>query len=169
MLNLSIHHNVHLTRDQRYSLHGGNDLEIVGISVPVWLDSQKNSSEPAPEIFCKYYLKNKEKEFPIRILKDGYEIVMPKRTGTIPDISDEEWRFLNNKNKKILEEYYKKCDRQVNSTNLLDIKDGGCASLNFREHNKMKRKGIMINVIHFVNINDMEKLTNSQLTACRFA
>ena len=60
MLSLAIHHNLWLTRDQRYAVHNGIELVIVGVSVPVWVANQKSTSEPAQEIFCKYNLKNKK-------------------------------------------------------------------------------------------------------------
>ncbi|NIQ13767.1 MAG: hypothetical protein GTO02_04995, partial [Candidatus Dadabacteria bacterium] len=47
-MKLVISHNLFLTKEQRYKWHDGEDLEVVGVSVPVWLD-EKKSSEPATE------------------------------------------------------------------------------------------------------------------------
>jgi len=57
MLNLTIQHFIHLARDQRYALHEGIELVVVGVSIPVWF-LDKVTSEPAKEVFCRYYLKN---------------------------------------------------------------------------------------------------------------
>jgi len=161
MLSLAIHHNLWLTRDQRYAVHNGIELVIVGVSVPVWVANQKSTSEPAQEIFCKYNLKNTKINEPIKINKDGYEITLPYQEGTLPSLTDEEWRELNATNPSKLDEVYSKCKKSVCSKNLLDLKDGGCKCLSFREHNKMKNDNEIINFIHFVNIMDMEELTKS--------
>ena len=70
MLRLTIHHNIHLTREQRYALHNGEDLNVIGVSIPIWL-IKKGTSEPANEIFCRYYLKNPKIDTPIKIFDDG--------------------------------------------------------------------------------------------------
>jgi hypothetical protein len=161
MLSIAINHNMWLTRDQRYSLHGGENLEIIGVSVPVWVSGDKVTSEPAKEIFCKYYLKNSNTECPIQILKDGYEITLPLKQDAVLDLTDDLWRDLNINNPNKLEELYKNLPKVFNSKNLLDVKDGGSKYLNFREHNKMKMNNDPINFIHFVNIMDIENLIES--------
>lgn len=161
MLSIAIHHNIWLTRDQRYAIHDGTEIVVVGVSIPVWVHNNKVTSEPAKEVFCKYYLKNPKKDIAIQIMKDGYEINLPNHEGSVPDLSDEEWRDLNFNNPQKLELYYDKCPRSANSKNLLDIKDGGSKYLSFREHNKIKSNDEYINFIHFVNILDIEELNKS--------
>lgn len=157
MLSLAIHHNIHLTRDQRYALHAGDVVETIGVSVPVWF-MNKLTSEPAKEVFCKYKLKNPKKDVPIRILSTGYEISIPYREGTKLEISDEEWRDLNMNNKEKLEEMYKGLVQEVSSKNLLDIKDGGTGHLVYREHNKVKQGDDVLSIMHFVCMSAMEDL-----------
>ncbi len=86
---------------------------------------------------------------------------MPNREGSLPPLTDEEWRHLNLNDPEKLDAYYKKGVLPACSKNLLDIKDGGSMYLSFREHNKMKRNGEFLNVIHFVNLADIEDLKNT--------
>lgn len=159
MLNLSINHNIFLTRDQRYALHGGIDLVVVGFAVPVWF-TNKTTSEPAKEVFCKYYLKNNKRDLPLKVLKNGFEIHLPFREGQKPEITDEQWRLLNNDPLK-LEEYYKSCISETSSKCLLDVKDGGSKHLFYREHNKIQKNEESFIMINYVCMEDMEELNNS--------
>lgn len=140
MLSLAIHHNVYLTKDQRYALNAGEDLEIVGVSVPVWTYNNA-TSEPAREVFCKYYLKNpKQDDIPIKIVPDGYVIVLPHR-------ETDDFTFSS------------KC--------LMDVKDGGSASIFYREQNRIRdeinRKAVV--VVHYVHIRDLSVLEGSMTTS----
>lgn len=161
MLSLAIHHNVYLTKEQRYVLHEGIELVVVGVSVPVWVADNRATTEPASEVFCNYYLKNTKDDTPIQILQDGFEITLPNRQGTLPELSEEEWRHLNFHEPDKLDAQYQKCVRRVTSENLLDVPDGGSRYLSFREHNKMKRADTWLNLIHFVNVMDVDFLTES--------
>lgn len=160
MLSLTIHHNIHLTREQRYALHDGQEIMTIGVSVPVWY-MNKVTSEPAKEVFCRYFLSNPKTDEPIKILEDGYEIAIPYREGSPLKLSDEEWQelFRNNPNK--LDALYKMTIEEVSSKNLLDVQDGGSGSLSYREHNKVKRGDTFLNIMHYVNIEPMETLLES--------
>jgi hypothetical protein len=160
MLSLNIHHNIHLTREQCYSLNEGIDIVVIGISIPVWV-SNKLTSEPAKEVFCKYCLKNPKKEVPIKILNDGYEIIMPYREGQILEISDEEWRDLNLNNPEKLQQMYSDLLPEVSTKNLLDLKDKGCEFLSYRELNEVPADNKTINIMHHVTISRMEELIKS--------
>ena len=160
MLRLTIHHNIHLTREQRYALHNGEDVSVVGVSIPIWF-IKKGTSEPANEIFCRYYLKNPKKETPIKILDDGYEISLPYREGKTISINEDEWRDLNMKNPSKLEDMYVKTVKEVSSKNILDIEDGGSAFLNYRELNKVMIKNKELNIMHHITINKIENLIDS--------
>jgi hypothetical protein len=166
MLSLAIHHNIHLTREQRYALHEGETITVVGVSVPVWF-IQKKTSEPAKEVFCKYNLSNPKKDMPIQILEDGYDITIPFREGTKLNMSDEEWKYLFFNNHARLDALYKNTIPEISSKLLLDVKDGGCAGLNYREHNKAKRGDQTISIMHYICIEPIEVLlrsiTNSSL------
>ena len=127
----------------------------------LWVENNKITSEPAKEIFCNYYVKKNQKETPIQIVNDGYEITIPNRQGTLPKLTNDEWRLLNYKFKDKLKQLYDKCSKSNNSVDLLDYKDGGNKRISFREHNKMKRNDTYINFIHFVNIADIDYLKES--------
>lgn len=160
MIRLTIQHNIHLTRDQRYALHEGIELVVVGVSVPVWFQDNM-TSEPGKEVFCRYYIKNPKEDCPIQILENGYEIIIPYRLGQKLSISDEQWRYLNFKEPEKLKAMYKSLVNEVSSNNLIDIKDGGSECLKYREHNKIKKGEEMMNVMHFVNIGTIESLIES--------
>lgn len=160
MIRLTVQHNIHLTRDQRYALHEGIELVVVGVSVPVWFQNNI-TSEPGKEIFCRYYIKNPKKDCPIQILENGYEITLPYRLGQELSVSDEQWRHLNFKEPEKLDAMYKSLVNEASSKNLIDIKDGGSECLSYREHNKIKKGEEMMNVMHFVNIGSVESLIDS--------
>lgn len=160
MLRLNIYHNIHLTKEQRYDLHAGKDMKVTGVSVPVWFLGTA-TSEPAQEVFCNYYLKNPKKEIPIKILNDGYEINLPYRPSSMPEISDEEWRDLNLNNPKKLNKIYESYKKEVSSKNLLDICDRGSKFLNYRELNKIFIKEKELNIMHHITIGDIEELKKS--------
>lgn len=162
MLSLTIQHKIYLTKEQRYALHEGINLVVVGVSIPIWF-GKNYTSEPGKEVFCRYYLKNTKKDIPIQILEDGYEIVIPNRKGWRPEISDEEWRKMKQEG-TVQKKYYDKCISRVTSKNLLDIKDGGSECLFYREHNKVIKNEVTTKTAHFINIEDMELLTNSLCT-----
>jgi len=161
MLRLNIYHNIHLDKNQRYDLHQGKDIRIIGISVPVWFLG-KVTSEPAQEVFCNYYIKNPKKEIPIKILSDGYEINLPYRpSSSIEKMSDDEWRKLNRDDTQKLEKIYDSYKKEVSSKNLLDICDGGSKFLNYRELNKIFVKEKELNIMHHITISDIEELEKS--------
>jgi hypothetical protein len=124
MLSLAIHHVIHLNKEQRYALHAGQPIEVVGYCIPVWVTETRTTNEPAKEVFCKYRLKNTcSTESPIQILHDGFEIDLPNRPGTVPPLTDEDWRRLNREDPAKLESLYRKCQKQASSLNLLDVAD----------------------------------------------
>lgn len=154
-LTLTIRHMIHLTKEQRYALHGGEAIETIGCSLPVWFDHDI-SSEPAREVFCNYYLSNVKQEIPIKILENGYEIVLPyKEHPKRRDLTNEEWRTMSEEQ---LEVYYKLNGYAVTSESLLDVADGGSECLMYREHNKVKFNNKMLAIVHFVSIEDMDYL-----------
>lgn len=160
MLRLTIHHNIHLTKEERYALHQGQEILVIGVSIPVWT-IRNITSEPGQEVFCYYHLKNPKTETPIQILNDGYEITLPYREGGIIPLSDEEFRNLNYKNPIKLDEIYSKTVKEVSSKNLLDIADGGSELLSYRELNKISIKEKDLQIMHHVSISTIEKLKDS--------
>ncbi|MEX5543866.1 hypothetical protein, partial [Pseudomonas poae] len=77
------------------------------------------------------------------------------------EISDEEWRKLLREEPDKLEALYRNTVQEVSSKNLLDIKDGGSEHLSYRELNKVKKGEQLLNIMHFVMIEKIEKLTDS--------
>jgi hypothetical protein len=109
MLTLTISHNIFLTKEERYKVAKGEQIEVIGISVPIWF-LKGNTSEPAKEIFCKYIIINDGKNTPIFPTSTGFQINLPK--------------IINNQNSE---------------KKLLDIKDGGEESLSYREFNQVQK------------------------------
>lgn len=157
MLSLSIQHNICLTREEAYALHRGEEIVVNGCSVPVW-HKDGVSSEPAKEVFCRYVLRNIKEESPVKIIDCGYDIVIPFREATSPDITTEEWKKLKKENPEKLEEIYSKTISEVSSKNLLDEEDGGNRRLIYREHSKVKKGSDSLKVIHYVNITREEEI-----------
>lgn len=152
---LTIHHNIRLTKDERYFIYNNEKIIVVGVSVPVWCIDGK-TSEPAKEIFCKYYISNLKQETPIQIMEDGYMINLPNRPAKQPlVVNDEQWRKMNLAEKDI---YYSKWRSDISSQNLLDVKDGGCRCLIYKEQNRVKKDNNSINIMHYVNIGAIEDL-----------
>ena len=116
-LTLTIAHNIFLTREERYALHAGNTIDVVGVSIPVWFDKNV-TSEPAREVFCRYVLQNDPLESSTRIITDGYQIPLPNENIKEEPISDEIWRSLSNKELYV---YYENQGIQASSKNLLDV------------------------------------------------
>jgi hypothetical protein len=154
---LSIYHNIHLTKEQRYALHNGDLVETVGVSVPIWSKGIL-TSEPAHEIFCRYRLSNPEGEIPIKICDDGYNICIPRKevNRRVPELDDYTWRNLSDED---LADYYAQRGEPVSSVNLLDIQDGGSASLTYRERNRLPQSAVEVH--HYVNIADVSQLLES--------
>ena len=127
MLTLIVSHNITLSRDERYRLHAGEAVATVGVSVPVWFD-RGNTSEPAQEIFVKYKLTNQLDDFPVKTVRDGYEINMPQYDAELEDqlknVDPETLRALG-----IQKEL-------PTAKNLLDVRDGGAQFLQFRQFTK---------------------------------
>ena len=135
---LFVSHHLYLTREERYAVDRGEEVEVIGSSVPVWYFKEK-TSEPANEIFAKYKIiigENKKVE------------INQDRTWTL-EIP-----------KKIKNEKFEP-ERVLTSKDLLDIKDGGVGEINFKILSKIQRKTRFINVFHTVNVSDINKLTES--------
>jgi hypothetical protein len=140
---LIISHYIYLNREQRYELHSGKKIEVVGISIPVWFN-KGTTSEPAKELFCKYQITNEPKEKEITPFEEGYIINLPQK----PDLDEQEMNLYFSVETKT-------------SENLLDIKDGGSEELEFKQYSKIKKDNKEFNVLHFVEIKTEEVLKNT--------
>lgn len=154
---LTISHNIFLTRDERYSLHEGEDLEVLGVSVPVWV-YDGGTTEPASEIFCKYKLLNRERKVSIKTNPTCYEISIPKTSKVSPTgMPQSLWNNLSLEEKQM----WKYTESNLNLGTLLDITDGGSEFLVFKQYNKSRKRGLSINLIHFVEIKDISELVEN--------
>src|SRR3989304_7022145 len=153
---LTISHNVFLNSEERHKLAVGEAVETTGVSLPVWLHKGK-SSEPASEVFCKYYLTNSGDENNVKFITDGYKIDLPQkyRNWEPPKLSDEVWRGFSKKEK---EKWYDNNfpDKVVSGKNLLDLTEGGSEYLHFREHNKIFQNNEAMEIIHYITILDIK-------------
>lgn len=167
LITVSINHSIFLNRDQRYKLHEGNQVETIGVSMPVWF-YKGSTTEPGEEVFCKYLLTNKGNNEYVWFSEGGYTINLPQLPETFvsQEIDLEIWRKLTEEQKN---SFYESNKTPKNSQNLLDIKDGGGAHLAFKMAQTMiLHYGIRdefldrsLNTVHFVTIRDEEKFLNS--------
>lgn len=161
MITLAISHNIFLTKEQRYALHNRQDTEAVGISVPVWF-IKGNTSEPAEEVFVKYLIKNcQEDQAYIKNIKSGYVVNVPQLPASYkpPErIPDDEWREMGVIRQEL---WYADNKAPASSNGLLDIKDGGGGYLSFKATSKTTKNNTAISVVHFIEINSCEDLTET--------
>lgn len=151
---LAIAHNVFLTREQRYALHKGEEINAVGVSVPVWY-YKGITSEPAVEVFVKYTLRNKADSMFLNHNSEGYEINLPPcRQKMIDELPKNVWIPLSQKQQSIL-----LMDDAPCLDGLLDLRDGGLEWLAFRQFTKINKNDKILNVVHFVEIKKLEDLT----------
>jgi hypothetical protein len=134
-LTLTTSHNIFLDRQQRYDLFNGKEIEVVGVSVPVWYHQGK-TSEPGNEVFCKYKLIPCEHKILIKHNSTGYEIYLPKKSFNPED---------NVANPLTLK-------------NILDHKDGGIEWIAFRQVGKAKKNKKPVGIVNFVEIKTIEEL-----------
>lgn len=156
-MKLVISHNLFLTKEQRYKWYDGEDLETVGVSVPVWIDGSK-TSEPAPEIFTKYQLKSDGDKIVLRAKRKYYEINVPKIVVCEkPKIPEFLWSLLPQREQNKLHEL----TSGLSLKTLLDLKDGGSACLAFKTSAKITKNKKKVNATHFIEIKDMSELLDT--------
>ena len=157
---LSVSHSLFLTEKQRYDLHQGKTIRVVGVSMPVWFH-KGTTSEPAEEVFCKYTLYNKEGNAYVQKTKNNtYIINLPQipEDHIKPELSNATWRMMSEDQRG---EWYKNHPIPLSSNKMLNIIDGGCESLNFQIQHDTKE----ITIVHFVLIKKIEELNESLVSA----
>lgn len=160
MTTLTVSHNIFLTREQRYELFHGKDLEIIGVSVPVWINNGE-TTEPAIEIFANYKLMNRDEKIFIRQHNGCYEVTIPVMDTIVQPMPDDMWNSLTQEQR---DQWWANNDPNPSLINLLDIKDGGAGWLAFRQYSKLsKNTGTVgtLHVIHFVEMKDISDLEQS--------
>lgn len=131
-MTLTISHYIYLSKEERYKLHVGEKVDVIGFCVPVWF-KKGSTSEPAKEIFCKYKLTNENLK-KIIFENDGYSINLPQ--------SEKE-------------------DDPKPSEKLLDISENGSEYIAFQQYHTMNFGEMDFEVIHFVEIKDTEALIST--------
>jgi len=159
---LSVSHHIYLTEAERYALHHGSELNVVGVSIPVWF-YKGSTSEPAVELFCDYTLTNVPNETSVikTTNENGYYVNLPqipKEYKPQKRISDEDWRNLPPHR---IEDYYKKNKRPLSSARLLNPVEGGGRYLAWRQNDIVKKDKKILNIQNFVQIKDISELKDS--------
>jgi hypothetical protein len=154
---LVISHNIYLKKEEVDLILNDNDIdiEITGVCVPIW-HCLGDSSEPAREVFCKYYLNNKKENDPIEKLKNGFRINLPQLPEDYKEskpLTDSEWKSLSEKE---LSEWYEINKAPPNAKYLEN--DG---HLCYMQYDKFMYKKQLTNIIHNVNIKPYKELINS--------
>lgn len=159
ILTLSIVHQIFLNKDERYALVKGHPIEATGVSLPVW-SSNKFTTEPAEEVFCRYNLLNSGSLCSIERTASGYLVNIPSKTSYKPPPypSNEVWRSVPIEAR---EAWYDKHQPPSTVKNLLDIQDGGATYLRLKYHKKMCYKEHSVNVFHYMEIKDIKDLEKS--------
>jgi len=154
MLVLSILHNIFLNETEIESLTKGEEIETIGVSVPVWY-YEGNTSEPAEEVFCKYKISINNKKESVSISKNGYTINFPKLPNNYEEkkLSDERASKMTEEQ---VEKWYKENPKLPNINEL--YKNG---ETHFKKHTKKKQKGKLTNLVHCVEVSKINKLTNT--------
>lgn len=156
-MKLLVSHNLFLSKEQRYKWHDGEDLEVVGVSVPVWINGQK-TSEPASEIFTKYQLRSEGEKISLKAKRKYYEINIPKvAVCEKPKIPEFLWNLLPQKDQDKLREM----TTGLSLKNLLDLRDGGSACLAFKTNARITKNKKKVDATHFIEIKDMSELLDS--------
>lgn len=152
---LALSHNIYINKEQEENIINKIPIELMGVCVPVWHCGGK-SSEPAKEVFCKYYIHNQENDFPVEILKNGFKLNLPQIPNDFKkdkELTDQEWKGLKEKD---LIEWYEKNTMPLNALNL---KDKG--TLCYMQYDKFMFKRKLSDIVHNVNIKTEEILLNS--------
>lgn len=131
---LTISHYIYLTKEERMQLFNQTSVNTVGISIPVWFN-KGTTSEPAKEIFCNYLITNDATSKQIKPNSNGYSINLPRD-------------FINFKNEN-------------SAIRLLDVEDGGCEELIFKQYSKLNKENKYFNIIHFIEIRPIEILLST--------
>jgi hypothetical protein len=156
MTTLAISHNLFLTRDERYRIYGGEAVQTVGVSLPIWWKGVV-TSEPGVEVFCLYTLRRVGDILSIKSTSDGYIIHLPPGEKYEP-LSNDMWNSLTKDQQEL---WYRNHEPSPSVDDLKDLKDGGREWLAFRQLQNITKNKKILDVVHFVEIKPMEILLES--------
>lgn len=160
---LTVSHNIFLTREQRHFLTNGKTVEVIGVSLPVWICKDDSlgrgyTTEPAIEVFCKYVLTNKPYKIPLHKIEGGYQVNVPQLPESYKfpkKMSNSKWRKMTEQER---ETWYEENKTPLNVKSLLDIENGGSEYLRFEEYNIEKINDKFVTLAHFVKIQEFNVL-----------
>jgi len=134
MLTLNVSHHIFLTKEQRYEIGlNGNEVEVIGVSVPIWLCAGR-TNEPGREVFCKYKIRIAREDISVQIHEEGYVINLPEY---LQDVGDSVGLML------------------------LDSEDGGRESVNYKEMSAASKDGNKYTMVNVVEISDYNNMIDS--------
>lgn len=159
MATLTISHHIYLSREQRHALHDGNTIEVTGVAVPVWFQ-KGNTTEPAPEIFCRYKLTNDRKGTQVVRTTLGFHINLPalELLGELQNKRDDDDPELEKMYQDVLKAYQRKYGT---SEMLLDFEEGGIECSEFKYYHKVDIDQKLHYAVHFVEIKPVEILQDT--------
>ena len=128
---LTVSHYIYLDKDQRYLLYQGSELDVVGVSVPVWFKSG-NTSEPAKEVFCRYKISTQRGSQGVQAVEEGYRL-------NLSNFVESDGSFKS----------------------ILDVKDEGCEELVLRGYSKAFLNGRNLSVFHCIEIKTKDLLLST--------
>lgn len=133
-LTLNVSHFVFLTKDQRYDLYNNKEIEIIGVSIPVWFYKNK-TSEPANEVYCKYKIIPTKEDLLVKHESNSYKIYLPQEVNTKDGRTN-----------------------PVTIKNLLEPQDGGISWIAFKQLGKVKKKKKSFDIFNYVEIKTIDEL-----------
>jgi hypothetical protein len=164
-LALFLIHNIFLTNNQIESFFKKKEIEVIGISVPVWVNAKTSeTSEPAAEVFCQYVIKQHRKDSDVEILpKNGYQIFLCNKKNKKPkEINFEELSAMSAEDRKDFEKKRNKWFKENSKMILQDLKNGYYRT-EIKKINQTFEKlpKCLVDVQHIVEIKTIEKLKES--------
>lgn len=156
MLVLSILHNIFLNDEEINRLINKEEVQIVGVNLPVWY-YKGNTSEPAEEIFCKYVLTCKPGDVPVKTEEDGYVVNIPQMPNDFYP-TNEKWVKMKEEDKI---QWALNNPKPNTIENILTEAKGGIELLHFKEYNKIKKDNKYKVIIHIFEIKPISNLIDS--------
>jgi len=156
MLKLSIMHTIFLKQEEVNKLNSNQNVSVIGICLPVW-SFNKNSSEPAEEVFCEYEIQNNEFK-PIEILKNKYKIYLPDYCHKMNiELTKKQFNNLSDIDKSLCVNVENKF--VLTKQPILLEKDEDC--IFFKQYEKIKNLDKIKLIEHIVQIRKMKYLYDS--------
>lgn len=166
-LALFVTHNIFLSKKEIDLILKKESVNVIGCCVPVWVDATTGkTSEPGYEIFCRYKIKNENKQREVKIInKKQYEIYLPNKTNWKPPakLDFEKLSFMESKQRM---NFLKKRDKWWHENpkphDVHNLKNG---YMRFEvKKNKRKIKDVQYAIQHIVEIREENNFKKSLTT-----